>query len=221
MTIDDQLASLWAAGKSMSEIAEALGGGESRNVVAGKIARSRGRGEDLAARPPRVVEHRRMPPTPLPSPVAVPAPGPKPRLLIDLHWNGCRTPVGEAPDGASLDVWSTTDGKRAVLQRLHSARQRFADFGFASRRRPASMKSRMTNPPDRRCAFASKAARALSPLRPSDVHIWQPARREQASNSVLRINVGRRTNNDFVDCARCKVTRHIERAVRSSFDVGG
>jgi hypothetical protein len=43
---DEHLAELWAAGKSMSEIAEARGRGESRSVVAGKIARSRARGDD-------------------------------------------------------------------------------------------------------------------------------------------------------------------------------
>jgi hypothetical protein len=119
---DEHLAELWAAGKSMSEIAEALGRGESRSVVAGKIARSRARGDDRFQPRPHV-GNKRLPPTAVSVPV--PALGPKPRVLIDLGWNDCRMPVDQrpAPDGRHLFC-----GKPHVLRHACSARQeRFAN----------------------------------------------------------------------------------------------
>jgi hypothetical protein len=91
----------------MSEIAEALGSGESGSVIAGKIARSRARGDDRFQPRPHVrqiIGNKRLPPTavPVPVPVPVPAPGPKPRLLINLGLRDCRMPVGAAPDGRHL-----------------------------------------------------------------------------------------------------------------------
>jgi hypothetical protein len=51
VTFDDQLAELWAAGATLSDIGLKLGG--SRSVVAGKIARARARGDlRFSPRPP-------------------------------------------------------------------------------------------------------------------------------------------------------------------------
>ena len=50
-TFDDQLAELWAAGATLSDIGLKLGG--SRSLVAGRIARARARGDlQFALRPP-------------------------------------------------------------------------------------------------------------------------------------------------------------------------
>ena len=57
VTFDDQLAELWAAGATLSDIGLKLGG--SRSLVAGRIARARARGDlRFALRPPRPKRER-------------------------------------------------------------------------------------------------------------------------------------------------------------------
>ncbi len=111
MNLDDQLAELWAAGASFTDMGLKLG--ESRNVIAGRIDRARRAGDPRFR--PRKSKPRELPPKqqrrvvkpidevvgnsrPLP-PAAEPS---GPRLLIDLDWRGCRWPMGEAPDSRHL-----------------------------------------------------------------------------------------------------------------------
>ena len=108
MSLDDQLAELWAAGATLTEIGLQMG--VSRSVVAGRLARARARRTDdprLAPRP--------RPPKVMPAPRvrsvkpghevignAPPPVPPRPRLLVDLGPRDCRWAVGEAADGRHL-----------------------------------------------------------------------------------------------------------------------
>ena len=80
------------------------------------------------------------------------APVGAPRLLIDLGWRDCRGPTGR---------WSASVLRPAPICRgvhialLVAARQLFGFVLFASRAKPASMKSRMIQPTGRRCSFAN------------------------------------------------------------------
>jgi hypothetical protein len=80
LSLDDQLAELWAAGASFTDMALKLG--ESRNVIAGRIDRARAAGDSRFG--PRAAPQTARPPL-----VAKP----RPRLLMDLDWNSCRWPV--------------------------------------------------------------------------------------------------------------------------------
>ncbi len=59
VTFDDQLAELWAAGATMSDIGLKLGG--SRSLVAGRIARARARGDLRFALRPKTSKKDRAP----------------------------------------------------------------------------------------------------------------------------------------------------------------
>ena len=95
MSLDDQLAELWAAGATFPDMGLKLG--ESRNVIAGRIDRLRKAG-DPRFKPreskPREPQRRVVKPPdehvgdtqPLPLPPA----SPKPRLLVDLAPTGGR-----------------------------------------------------------------------------------------------------------------------------------
>ena len=103
----DQLAELWAQGKSLNAIAGELR--FSRGVLAGHIHRARKSGDTrFPPRPPpakkAIVAKRRArkkPPVVTPSP-----PGHEPpigrKLLIDLSANGCLFAVGQADDDRHL-----------------------------------------------------------------------------------------------------------------------
>jgi hypothetical protein len=91
MTIDDQLAELWAAGATFTDMGLKLG--ESRNAIAGRIDRARKSGDP------------RFGPKPKPEPivvaelVATKSPEPKNLLLVDTPLNGCGWPPGAALRG--------------------------------------------------------------------------------------------------------------------------
>jgi GcrA cell cycle regulator len=122
MSLDDDLAKLWADGATLSEIERSTG--ITRGVAIGHIYRARKAGDPrFQPRPPRPppVKARVLKSEPLPSrspsylemtgplpssrdsPPPPPRPPPlEPRLLIDLDWQDCRWPVGQAPDGRHL-----------------------------------------------------------------------------------------------------------------------
>lgn len=132
MSLDDQLAELWAAGATLTEIGLQMG--VSRSVVAGRLARARARRTDdprLAPRP--------RPPKVMPAPRvrsvkpghevignAPPPVPPRPRLLVDLGPRDCRWAVGEAADGRHL-MWPTSGCGATVLR--HSCRADCGRFG--------------------------------------------------------------------------------------------
>ena len=121
VTIDDQLAELWAGGATLSDIGLKLGG--SRSLVAGRIARARARGDlRFALRPPTPKEERAPKPLMVKPAVVKPVLAPLPdkrsraRRRISLLW-GTDREIG-----------------RELLQpsyRNRSARQRFAFVLFA------------------------------------------------------------------------------------------
>jgi hypothetical protein len=118
----NELAKLWAAGQTLSEIERAIG--ISRGVAIGHIYRARKAGDPrFQPRPPRpppvkacVLKSEPLPsrspsylvvtgadPSPRDSPPPPPRlEPPKPRVLIDLGWHDCRWPVGAAADGRHL-----------------------------------------------------------------------------------------------------------------------
>ena len=109
MTLD-ALAALWAQEPQLSLTEIGLRVGATRSVVAGRIFRLRRQGDSrFSSRPPKpkaTPKPRKLPPEehvgnsrPLSPEPSRPR---KPRLLIDLGWNGCRWPTGEAPDGRHL-----------------------------------------------------------------------------------------------------------------------
>jgi hypothetical protein len=59
VTFDDQLAELWAAGATLSDIGRKLGG--SRSLVAGRIARARARGDLRFGLRPKTPKKERAP----------------------------------------------------------------------------------------------------------------------------------------------------------------
>ena len=104
MTLDDIVA-LWADGRSVSAISEALN--TTKGKVIGAVWRARRAGDArFAPRPPKPKVRRVVKPrdeavgNSRPLPPAAESSGP--RLLIDLDWHGCRWPMGEAADGRHL-----------------------------------------------------------------------------------------------------------------------
>jgi GcrA cell cycle regulator len=110
VSLNDQLAKLWAAGQTLSEIEQSTG--LTRGVAIGHIYRARKAGDPrFQPRPPRspppkarklkpadeVVGNRKPPPPPVP-----PRSPPEPRVLVDLGWRDCRWATGAAPDGRHL-----------------------------------------------------------------------------------------------------------------------
>jgi hypothetical protein len=98
MSLDDQLAELWAAGASFTDMGLKLG--ESRNVIAGRIDRLRKGGDArFKPRPPKpkaAPTVRRVKPIggntrPLPPPWA--------RTIECLEIDECRWPMGQTPAG--------------------------------------------------------------------------------------------------------------------------
>lgn len=105
MSLDDQLAQMWAAGATLSEIERSTG--VTRGAAIGRICRARKAGDPrFQLRPPKpkppakarvlkpigeaVGNSRASPPPPAPL---------EPRLLVDLDWRDCRWPVGRDADG--------------------------------------------------------------------------------------------------------------------------
>ena len=102
MILDDQLAELWAAGASLTDIGVKLG--EFRSGIAGRIARARARGDSrfaprpVAPRKVRVIKppgesvgnrHRQVAAEPAPRPVT----------LVELRPGRCKFPVSDPPLG--------------------------------------------------------------------------------------------------------------------------
>jgi hypothetical protein len=108
MTLDDQLAQLWAAGASFTDMGLRLG--ESRNVIAGRIDRLRKAG-DLRFKP-RETKPGEPPPKPQrrpadehvgnARPLSLSPEPPRPRTIEHLEPNECRWPVGQASTGRHL-----------------------------------------------------------------------------------------------------------------------
>jgi hypothetical protein len=99
MSLADQLAELWAAGATFTDMGLKLG--ESRNVIAGRIDRARKSGDPRFQ--PRSKPEPMVAAEPIVARPAVAAPpAPKNLLLVDTPWNGCRWPTGNAPDGRHL-----------------------------------------------------------------------------------------------------------------------
>jgi hypothetical protein len=94
----DAVAALWARGKPLSEIGQALG--VSRGKIAGAIDRARKAGDRRFGRRPPPPKAKVMQ-APRAANVAASPPAP-PRLMIDWPWNGCRWPVGLAADERHL-----------------------------------------------------------------------------------------------------------------------
>jgi hypothetical protein len=107
MTLDDQLAELWAGGATLSQIEQAIG--ISRGVAIGRIHRLRRAGDTrFAPRPPKPKVRRIVKPRdevvgnsrPL-----SPAPEPSgPRLLVDLAVGRCKFPVTDPPPGRGVEM---------------------------------------------------------------------------------------------------------------------
>jgi hypothetical protein len=109
MSPDDQLAELWAAGATFTDMGLKLG--ESRNTIAGRIDRARKSGDPrFGPRPPKPKAEPPKVRIIKPAGEAVgnvrslhPAPEPsRPRLLINLKSTDCRWPTGAAADGRHL-----------------------------------------------------------------------------------------------------------------------
>ena len=113
MNLDDQLAELWAAGASFTDMGLKLG--ESRNVIAGRIDRARRAGDPRFR--PRKSKPRELPPKqqrrvvkPIDEIVGNSRPLPRaaepsgPRLLVDLAVGRCKFPVSDPPPGRSVEM---------------------------------------------------------------------------------------------------------------------
>jgi hypothetical protein len=105
VSLNDQLAKLWAAGQTLSEIEQATG--LNRGVVAGRIHRARRHGDPrFQPRPPPVkacvLKPVDKPPPPRSRFTSAGKTPPEPRLLVDLGPKDCKWPVGEAADGRHL-----------------------------------------------------------------------------------------------------------------------
>ena len=111
MTISDQLAELWAAGASFTDMGLKLG--ESRGVIAGRIDRLRKAGdlrfkprEPLPGEPPPKPQRRVVKPADEhvgnARPLSLPPEPPRPRTIEHLEPNECRWPVGRASTGRHL-----------------------------------------------------------------------------------------------------------------------
>ena len=103
----DIIAQLWATGASLTDIGVRLG--ESRSVIAGRIARARARGDArFAPRPaaPRKVRVIKPPGESVGNrhrQVAA-EPAPRPATLADLRPGRCRFPVSDPPPGHGVEM---------------------------------------------------------------------------------------------------------------------
>ena len=106
VTFDDQLAELWAAGATLSDIGLKLGG--SRSLVAGRIARARARGDlRFALRPPTPKKERAPKPL-IVEPAVVRPVGPvafverKGKRLVALKRGQCHYPLNDPERGGEF-----------------------------------------------------------------------------------------------------------------------
>ena len=101
VTFDDQLAELWAAGATLSDIGLKLGG--SRSLIAGRIARARARGDLRFALRPRTPKKDRAPKLLIVKPV-----GPaafverKGKPLVALKRGQCHYPINDPERGGEF-----------------------------------------------------------------------------------------------------------------------
>jgi GcrA cell cycle regulator len=108
VSLDDQLAQLWAAGATLAQIERATG--LNRGVAVGRIHRARKAGDPrFTSRPcPPKAKPKARRVKPLDEvvenskPLRPPPAPPGPRLLVDLGWRDCRWPTGAAADGRHL-----------------------------------------------------------------------------------------------------------------------
>ena len=106
VTFDNQLAELWAAGATLSDIGLKLGG--SRSVVAGRIARARARGDLRFALRPKTPKRERAPKPLIAKPAVVKPVGPsafverKGKPLAALKPGRCHYPLNDAERGGEF-----------------------------------------------------------------------------------------------------------------------
>ena len=106
VTFDDQLAELWAAGATMSDIGLKLGG--SRSLVAGRIARARARGDLRFALRPATPKKERGPKLLIVKPAVAKPVGPaafaerKGKPLVTLKPGQCRYPLNDPERGGKF-----------------------------------------------------------------------------------------------------------------------
>ena len=106
VTFDDQLAELWAAGATLSDIGFKLGG--SRSLVAGRIARARARGDLRFALRPRTPKKERAPKELIVKPAVVKPVGPaafverKGKPLVALKPGQCHYPLNDPERGGEF-----------------------------------------------------------------------------------------------------------------------
>ena len=134
LSLDDQLAELWAAGASFTDMGRRLG--VSRSIVAGRIDRARKSGDPRFAPRSKPVVAPIAPAVALAPPIVASEPVKRaPRLLVDLGWRDCRWPVALAPDGQRhIFCGQPAVFGRPLLSRSSPARQLFVRaFAFAWR----------------------------------------------------------------------------------------
>jgi hypothetical protein len=106
VTFDDQLAELWAAGATLSEIGLKLGG--SRSLVAGRIARARARRDLRFALRPATPKKERGPKLLIVKPAVAKPVGPaafaerKGKPLVTLKPGQCRYPLNDPERGGKF-----------------------------------------------------------------------------------------------------------------------
>ena len=106
VTFDDQLAELWAAGATLSDIGLKLGG--SRSLVAGRIARARARGDLRFALRPPTPKKERVPKLLIVKPAVVKPVGPaafverKGKPLVALKPGQCHYPLNDPERGGEF-----------------------------------------------------------------------------------------------------------------------
>ena len=106
VTFDDQLAELWAAGATMSDIGLKLGG--SRSLVAGRIARARARGDLRFALRPPTPKKERAPERQIVKPAVVKPVGAaafverKGKPLVTLKPGQCHYPLNDPERGGKF-----------------------------------------------------------------------------------------------------------------------
>ena len=105
-TFDDQLAELWAAGATLSDVGLKLGG--SRSLVAGRIAKARARGDLRFALRPPTPKKKRAPKPLIVKPAVVKPVGPaafverKGKPLAALKPGQCRYPLNDPERGGEF-----------------------------------------------------------------------------------------------------------------------